>query len=29
MSDTANIEKVDEDPTLKLEALLQRFLRKL
>ena len=29
ISDTAKFEKLDEDPTLKLEALLQRFLRKL
>ena len=29
ISGTAKFEKLDEDPTLKLEALLQRFLRKL
>ena len=29
ISDTAKFEKLDEDLTLKLEALLQRFLRKL
>ena len=29
ISDIAKFEKLDEDPTLKLEPLLQRFLRKL
>ena len=29
MSDTSKFEKLNEDPTLKLEASLQRFLRKL
>ena len=29
ISDTSKFEKLDEDPTLKREALLQRFLRKL
>ena len=29
ISDTSKFEKLNEDPTLKLEASLQRFLRKL
>ena len=29
ISDTSKFEKLDEDPTLKHEASLQRFLRKL
>ena len=29
ISDTSKVEKLNEDPTLKREALLQRFLRKL
>ena len=29
ISDTYNLEKLNEDPTLKPEASLQRFLRKL
>ena len=29
ISDTSNFEKLNEDPTLKREASLQRFLRKL
>ena len=29
ISDTSKFEKLNEDPTLKREALLQRFLRKL
>ena len=29
ISDTSKFEKLDEDPTLKREASLQRFLRKL
>ena len=29
ISDISKVEKLNEDPTLKREALLQRFLRKL
>ena len=29
ISDTSKLEKLNEDPTLELEALLERFSRKL